>query len=171
MVDAAIAVAAMPMASPETNAADVALVRNCRMENGGKVPRDFVPRGRAPASDTDAKITENDLVDRASNLITGVLAKRGLARHALAAMAVHRVNGWLRERFPAAGAASVRTVADGVLAIECGHSIVLQELQLQLVELKAFCDAECRFASIREIRLSRSGEGPGNALAPGNPPA
>ncbi len=110
-------------------------------------------------------------MDRASNLITGVLAKRGLARHALAAMAVHRVNGWLRERFPAAGAASVRTVADGVLAIECGHSIVLQELQLQLVELKAFCDAECRFASIREIRLSRSGEGPGNALAPGNPPA
>lgn len=110
-------------------------------------------------------------MDRASQLITGVLAKRGLARHALASMAIHRVDGWLAARFPSAGAASVRSISDGVLAVECSHSIVLQELQLQLPELRAFCDAECPFASIREIRLSRSGEGPGNALAPGNPPA
>ena len=116
-------------------------------------------------------MADNGRIDRVSNLITGALSKRGLAGHALASMAIHRVNVWLKERFPAPGAAAVRTVKDGVLLIECGHSVVLQELQLQAVELLAFCDAECPFASIREIRLSRSGEGPGNALAPGNPPA
>lgn len=110
-------------------------------------------------------------MDRASQLITGVLAKRGLASHALASMAIHRIDAWLAARFPSRSAAIVRTVKEGVLSIECSHSIVLQELQLQLNELKAFCDAECPFASIREIRLSRSGEGTGNALAPGNPPA
>lgn len=110
-------------------------------------------------------------MDRASQLITGALAKQGLARHALAAMAIHRVNGWLRKRFPADGVAFVRSIADGTLSIECRHSIVLQELQLQITDLRSFCETECPFASIRDIRLSRSGEGSGNALAPGNPPA
>ena len=86
-------------------------------------------------------------------------------------MAVHRVNAWLAERFPAPGAATARVIKDGTLHVECAHSIILQELQLQLTDLRAFCDTECRFASISEIRLARSGDGPGNALAPGNPPA
>lgn len=116
-------------------------------------------------------MAENERIERVSQLITGALSKRGLAGHAMASMAIHRVNSWLKERFPAAGAASVRTVKDGVLLIECSHSVILQELQLQLVDLRAFCDTECRFASIHEIRLSRSGETSGNALAPGNPPA
>lgn len=86
-------------------------------------------------------------------------------------MALHRVNGWLRDRFPSPKAAVARSIIDGVLLVECSHSVILQELQLQLVDLRAFCDAECRAAAISGIRLSRSGEVPGNALAPGNPSA
>lgn len=114
---------------------------------------------------------DNGGIDRVSSLITGALARRGLAQHALASMSKHRVDAWLAARFPSKTAATVRIIKDGVLFIECAHSVILQELQLQLVDLRAFCDAECSFSSIKEIRLSRSGEGPGNALAPGNPPA
>lgn len=141
------------------------------MKNGGKSAKRFWGSRARPASDSRGKVADNERIERASNLITGALSKRGLAGHAMASMAIHRVNTWLKERFPSQGAASVRTIKDGVLLIECSHSVVLQELQLQSVDLRAFCDTECRFASIQEIRLSRSGETSGNALAPGKPPA
>jgi hypothetical protein len=109
-------------------------------------------------------------IDKVSSLIAGTLAKRGLATHALASLALHRVNAWLAERVPP-GAAKATRLADGVLAVECSHSIILQELQAQTPELKAFLARECPFAAISDVRLSRFDAGAGNTLAPGNPPA
>ncbi len=117
------------------------------------------------------EITDNARIDRVSSLITGVLSRRGVASQALASMALHRINGWLGERFPSPKAAVARSIVDGVLLVECSHSVILQELQLQMVELKAFCNAECTSTGISDIRIARSGDAPGNALAPGNPPA
>lgn len=100
-------------------------------------------------------------MDKLSSLIGGALAKRGLAGHALASLALHRVNGWLIERFPSGGApARAERIADGVLHIACSHSIILQELQSRLPELRAFLTLECPFLPVSEIRLAR-----------GNPPA
>lgn len=111
-------------------------------------------------------------IDRISSLIAGTLAKRGLATHALSSLALHRVNAWLDERFPGMRSPAVaEKVADGTLFITCVHSVVLQELQLRLPELRRFLATECPFAAITDIRLSRGTGGAGNALAPENPPA
>ncbi len=109
-------------------------------------------------------------IDKVSSLIAGTLAKRGLAQHALASLTLHRVNAWLAKRLPPGSARATR-IADHVLTVECSHSIVLQELQLQSAELRAFIASECPFSSITDLRLSRSDGNAGNTLAPGNPPA
>lgn len=85
-------------------------------------------------------------------------------------MAIHRVNAWLAERLPPASARATR-IADHVLSVECSHSIVLQELQAQLPELKRFLASECPFAAIQDVRLARADGSAPNTLAPGNPPA
>lgn len=113
---------------------------------------------------------ENGPIDKVSSLIAGTLAKRGLAQHALASLAIHRINGWLSERFASAPPRVVR-IADGTVVVACGHSIIAQELQAQLPELNAFIASECPFARISAVRLVRSDDAAGNALAPGNPPA
>ena len=110
-------------------------------------------------------------MDRVSSLIAGTLAKRGLAKHALSSMALHRVNEWLARQFPTGSPAKAVRITDNVLQIDCTHSVILQELQLRLPELRAFLAAECPFAAVTDIRLSRADGIPGNALAPGNPPA
>jgi hypothetical protein len=117
-------------------------------------------------------VAENVGVDRISSLIAGTLAKRGLAQHALASMALHRVNAWIAAAFPGARpSAHAERIADGVLTVACDHSVIVQELQLRLPELKRFIEAECPFATIVDVRVIRSQGGPGNALAPRNPPA
>ncbi len=111
-------------------------------------------------------------MDRVSSLIAATLAKRGLGQHALAALALHRVNGWLTEAFPNGNNPSrAEEVSDGVLHIACFHAVILQELQLRLPELRQFLQKECPFARIKDIRLYRSDGRPENALAPENPGA
>lgn len=111
-------------------------------------------------------------MDRVSFLIAGTLAKRGLAQNALASLALHRTNAWLAAAFPLGDSpAAAERLADGVLHIRCSHSVILQELQSRLPELRRFLASDCPFAAVTEIRLSRASGPPGNALAPGNPPA
>ncbi len=116
------------------------------------------------------RYVENRVIDRVSSLITGTLARRGLALHALGSLALHRANVWLHERFPAASAQAIR-ITDHVLVIECSHSIVLQELQAQSVDLKHYLASECPFAALENIQLLRAGAEPVNPLAPGKAPA
>ncbi len=112
-----------------------------------------------------------ETIDRVSSLITGALAKRGLAEHAMASLALHRINGWIAGAFASKNPpAKAERIAEGVLTIGCSHSVVLQEMQVRLPELRAFIAAECPFAAIADIRLSRDDGKAGNALAPGNPP-
>lgn len=116
-------------------------------------------------------MAENGGIDRISSLITGALARRGLAGNALSSLAIHRVNAWIAGRFPVpVPPARAERIVDGTLRISCDHSAILQELQLQLPELRAFVARECPFVAVSEIRLARA-DTAGNALAPGNPPA
>lgn len=96
-------------------------------------------------------------MDRVSSLIVGSLAKRGLARHATSSLVLHRVNCWIQQRFsgvPASPTAS--TVEDGVLVIRCSHAIQVQELQLQLADLRQFLASDCPFFTLRDVRLIRA---------------
>ena len=88
----------------------------------------------------------------------------------MASLALHRINGWLAARFAApTPPASAERISEGVLTIGCAHSVVVQELQLQLAELRAFIASECPFAGITEIRIVRDDGKAGNALAPEKP--
>ncbi len=101
--------------------------------------------------------TDNDLVmDRAFSLLSGVLNRRGLKDHAISALVVHKARFWLRERLPSSdGFVHISKIADGVLFIQCNHSIMLQECTGVIPEMKEFLARECPFLVVSDIRVVR----------------
>ena len=96
-------------------------------------------------------------MDRAFNILPGVLGKRGLKQHADAALVVHRVQEWFSKRFPSlVRYVHIRSVKDGILFIDCAHSIALQESTAAVEDLKLFLAQECPFATIEDIRIVRT---------------
>lgn len=95
-------------------------------------------------------------MDRAFSLLPGVLNRRGLKDHAQSALAVHKAKQWLDERLPSCkGEVRISKVADGVLYLECTHSIVLQECAGIVPEMKDFLAKECAFLPVSEVRITR----------------
>jgi len=96
-------------------------------------------------------------MDHLASILPTVLGKRGLKDHAQAALVVHRAQLWVGGRLASLKELlTVRKLEDGTLFIACGHSIALQECQAIVPELLAYLQKECRFSSVRSIRLARN---------------
>ncbi len=84
------------------------------------------------------------------------MAKRGLKVHAQSALVVLLAQRWLEEQAPAiAEAVSVRTFKDGVLTINCAHSIALHEIAQLRTNLTVYLERECPKGGVKDIRVSR----------------
>lgn len=96
-------------------------------------------------------------MDHISTLLPKVLRKRGLHGHAQASLAVSRCQEWISGNLPHV-AADLRAVQckEGVLHIECAHSIAAQECQQRSSELLASLRESCGGMEITGVRLLRS---------------
>lgn len=96
-------------------------------------------------------------MDKAFSLLSGALSRRGLKDHAIGALVVRKAGLWLEERLPSCkDHIRVRKVSDGVLFVECGHSVVLQECAALVPELKDYLAKECPFLPVSEVRIVRT---------------
>ncbi len=95
-------------------------------------------------------------MDHLSSILPRVLHKRGLHKHALAALAVHKATEWLQAALPGlADQFHIEHLQDGTLTIACGHSIASQECLPLLPSLTEYLQRECVGAGVREVRLVR----------------
>ena len=96
-------------------------------------------------------------MDSLGSILPKVLHKRGLYRHAQAALVTHKAALWLKAALPSfTEQLRVGTFTDGVLTIASTHSIAAQECQGFLPELTEFLNRECDGAAVRQIRMMRS---------------
>lgn len=95
-------------------------------------------------------------MDKVSSLIGSILAKRGLRDHAEAAMFTHRISAWLAERHPGLRSmVKIGSVRDGIVSLECKHSIALRECQDLLPELQAFIASQPDWMGGIRVRIAR----------------
>lgn len=96
-------------------------------------------------------------MDSLSSILPRVLHRRGLHKHAVAALVTHKAADWLRLALPALESyLHVDTVKDGVLTISTTHSIAAQECLPLLPGLMEFLNRECKGSAVRDVRLVRS---------------
>jgi hypothetical protein len=96
-------------------------------------------------------------MDKLSSVLPKMLRKRGIEGHAMSSLAVHRAMQWMNERLPALqNFIEVKSVQDGVLYIECAHSVAMQECQCATADLLGFLRLECPFSAIKDIRIVRN---------------
>lgn len=96
-------------------------------------------------------------MDSLSSILPKVLHKRGLHKHAVAALVTHKATEWLTMALPSfLPYFHVDSLKDGVLTISTTHSIAAQECLPLLPGLKEFLGRECTGSAIREVRLIRS---------------
>lgn len=97
-------------------------------------------------------------MDRISQLVPRVLAKRGLKDQAGASYAVFLAKEWISEHAPpCTELCSVHSLSDSVLEIHADHPIILQELHQQAVALKEYLNG-FEGISVTDIRIIRSKE-------------
>ncbi len=95
-------------------------------------------------------------MDHVASILPAVLRKRGLGKHADAALVAHTARSWLTVKLPEhAQELSVRSFKDGELIVACGHSIAAQECQALAHELKTYLTAELPHACVASVRLVR----------------
>ncbi len=95
-------------------------------------------------------------MDHISSLLPKVLKKRGLDGHAKASLVLNRCTEWLAENLPDYAQELCPTkLVDGVLFIECEHSIASQECKQQSEALLSFLADACPDVSVEQIRLLR----------------
>lgn len=96
-------------------------------------------------------------MDSLSSILPKVLHKRGLHKHASAALVTHKACEWLRVALPDfASQLHVDTFRDGVLTISTMHSIAAQECTPMIPSLTEYLGRECKGSVIREVRLMRA---------------
>jgi len=96
-------------------------------------------------------------MDRLFSVLPKVLRKRGLTEQAEGALVVHRAQRWMSERLPVLESyIRVQKVKDGVLYVNCQHSVAMQECQAVIGDLRVYLQTECPFSRIQEIRVIRT---------------
>ena len=96
-------------------------------------------------------------MDRAFNILPKVLHKRGLAEHAQSALVTHRVQRWIDARFPALkGSVHVTSLKNGVLSLDCDHSIAASECRGAIGELEEILKDEGAFTEGCTIKIARN---------------
>ena len=96
-------------------------------------------------------------IDSLSSILPRVLHKRGLHKHAVAAMVTHKAFDWLRAAVPhCIDQLHVEHLKDGVLTISTTHPIAAQECVPLISGLTEFLHRECKGAAVREVRFVRS---------------
>lgn len=96
-------------------------------------------------------------MDSLGSILPKVLHRRGLHKHATAALVTHRATDWLKATLPhCAEQLHVDTLKDGVLTISAVHPIAAQECTPILPSLRVFLERECKGIVVREVRLMRS---------------
>lgn len=96
-------------------------------------------------------------MDSLSSILPKVLHRRGLHRHAVAALVTHKAFDWLRAAVPhCIDQLHVDSLKDGVLTISTTHPIAAQECMPLIPALTDFLTRECKGASVREVRLMRA---------------
>ncbi|MSR87131.1 DUF721 domain-containing protein [Candidatus Peribacteria bacterium] len=95
-------------------------------------------------------------MDSLSSILPKVLHRRGLHKHAVAAMVTHRAFEWLKTAVPhCIDQLHVDSLKDGVLTISTSHPIAAQECMPLVPALTEFLQRECKGASVREVRFVR----------------
>ena len=96
-------------------------------------------------------------MEQIGNLLSKVMAKRGLGVQAHASYVVHTSQQWLHEKLPALRTfLRVEKFQDGTIYVTCTHSIAAQECYPLFADLQAYLLKECRFKDIEGVRLTRS---------------
>ncbi|MBI2635833.1 DUF721 domain-containing protein [Candidatus Peregrinibacteria bacterium] len=96
-------------------------------------------------------------MDSLASILPGVLRKRGMHGHAVAALVTLKATEWLRAALPAlADQFKIERVSDGVLTIAAVHSVASQECLPLLPALKEFLNRECDGAKISGVRMVRA---------------
>ena len=96
-------------------------------------------------------------IDSLSSILPRVLHKRGLHKHAVAAMVTHKAFDWLRAAVPhCIDQLHVEHLKDGVLTISTSHPIAAQECMPLLPALKDFLTRECKGSVVRDVRMVRA---------------
>lgn len=95
-------------------------------------------------------------MDSVQSILTKVLHRRGLARHASAARAAFVAERWVRDRLPMfSDAVAVGTCRDGILTVQCSHSVAAQECQQLTPFLLDHLRGECGEGLVSEVRVVR----------------
>ena len=96
-------------------------------------------------------------MDHIGSLLSKVLKQRGLMKQANASLVVARAQEWIGTHMePLADVLNVSQLKDGVLVIDCSHSIAAQECHERQEELLSSLREECPNVAIDQIRLVRS---------------
>ena len=95
-------------------------------------------------------------MDTASSLLSKVLKKRGLHKHAQASLITHEAQKWIAEHLPNfVEKITVLSIKDGCLQIACTHSIAAQELHAVCEELQSFLEQKDDSLKPEGIRILR----------------
>ena len=87
------------------------------------------------------------------SILPKVLQKRGLQKHVLSSLVIEHTRIWLSENTFSDDMAVAKTYKDKLLSIEVEHSIIAQELQMQIPVLKEYLQEKGH--PIQEIRIVR----------------
>lgn len=95
-------------------------------------------------------------MDHIGSLLTKVLKKRGLYKHAEASLIVQQSQEWLKKKLPKF-IRDLRVVSfkDGTLTVSCANSIAAQECQQVSHELMQYLASECGAQGLEGVRCTR----------------